>query len=92
MFYSHNLTLVESLHFDAELEFYFITLVRNYILIQVEGFHWYKSLYIDKNIKLILLPLDRHCAYVIHLGIKGLDPVLLIAAITNCLRWLGNAN
>jgi hypothetical protein len=38
-----------------------------------------------QNLKLILLFLDRHFAYAIHLRIQGFDPVLLKAAITNCL-------
>ena len=36
--------------------------------------------------------LDRYCAYATHLRMQGLDPVLLITAITNCLGWLSKAN
>ena len=39
-----------------------------------------------------MLLLDRHYAYETHLRIQGLDPVLLIAAVTNCLGWLSDAS
>lgn len=49
--------------------------------------HWYKSLNII-NLKLLLLLLDRNCAYATHLRLQSSDAVLLKAAITNCLGWL----
>ena len=52
---------------------------------QIQGFHWYKFLLLIQNLKLILLLIGRHCAYATHLRTQGLDPVLLIAAIINCL-------
>lgn len=43
-----------------------------------------------QNLKLIFLLLDRHFAYATHLKMQSLDPVLLMAAITNWLGWLSN--
>ena len=54
---------------------------------------WELKEILDKNLKLTLLLLDKHCAYATHLGIHGLDPVFLIDTIPNCLGWwLNNAS
>jgi hypothetical protein len=45
-----------------------------------------------QSLKLILLLLDRHCAYATQLKIQGLDQVLLIVVIINSLGWLSPAS
>ena len=65
-----------------------------------EFVYWYRfKVLIDINLciliqnsKLILLLLDGHCVCATHLRTQDLDPVLLIAAITNCLVWLINTS
>ena len=66
--------------------------------IGIEFIYWYRfnvftaidlCIFIQ-NLKLIFL--DRHHANGTHLRIQGLDPVLLIAAISNSLGILNNAN
>ena len=61
----------------------FCTNDTEYILIQILGFHWWEFLILIQNLRVIVLLLDRQSAYTTHLTIQGLDPFLLIAAITN---------
>ena len=66
--------------------------------IGTEFIYWYRfNVFIGihlciliQYLKLILLLLDRHCAYAIHLRIQGSDPIFLITPITNYLVWLSN--
>jgi uncharacterized membrane protein YsdA (DUF1294 family) len=67
-----------------QIEIIIFTLVQN-LYIDTDLRFSLVFLILIQNLKLILLLLDRHCAYKTHLRIQVLGLLLLIVITTNCL-------